>query len=80
MGECSAVARIGINHKNIPNMVGQITQLLADECININDMLNKSKGRFAYTLIDTDTRLSTDLLDKISNIEGILKTRIIKND
>ena len=80
MGVSNTKARIGITHKNIPNMVGQITGVLAKDNINIGDMLNKSKGDFAYTLIDVDSHISDDLVGMLANIEGVLKVRVIKNN
>jgi D-3-phosphoglycerate dehydrogenase len=53
---------------------------LAKDNINIGDMLNKSKGDFAYTLIDVDSHISDDLVGMLANIEGVLKVRVIKNN
>jgi len=69
--------RITIAHRNIPNMVGQITSLLASQNINIANMMNKSKGNAAYTIIDIDGTVSDEMLDQISKIEGIIKVRMI---
>lgn len=77
MGTCQAKGRIGINHKNIPNMVSQITSSLAKNNINISDMLNKSKGNFAYTLIDVDSQIDDSVLEAIEQIDGVLKVRLI---
>ncbi|NTW71131.1 MAG: phosphoglycerate dehydrogenase [Eubacteriaceae bacterium] len=79
MGGCSTIARLAINHTNVPNMVGQITGVLAAENINIADMLNKSKGSYAYTLIDIDSPTNDSISEKLSGISGVLKVRIIKN-
>ncbi|MFZ7131593.1 MAG: phosphoglycerate dehydrogenase [Eubacteriales bacterium] len=77
MGTCQSKGRIAINHKNIPNMVGQITSVLASQNINIADMINKSKGNFAYTLIDVDSPINGNLCEKIKEINGILKIRMV---
>ncbi|MFP4697424.1 MAG: phosphoglycerate dehydrogenase [Eubacteriales bacterium] len=77
MGVCSTVSRIAINHKNIPNMVGQITTLLANKGLNIADMLNKSKEDWAYTLIDIEDEVSENVVNEIKNIEGIVKVRVL---
>ncbi len=69
--------RITIAHKNIPNMVGQITTVLATESINIADMLNKSKGNWAYTLIDIDSEGSESIIASLMEIEGVTAVRII---
>ena len=70
--------RIIIANKNIPNMISIITTLLAENSINIRDMINKSKNDIAYNIIDTGSKVSDDILDKIKNINGILMTRIIE--
>jgi D-3-phosphoglycerate dehydrogenase len=78
MGVCTQAGRIAICHHNIPNMLGQLTAALASENINISDMINKSKGDWAYTLIDLETPTTPQMIDKIEAIEGVLKTRAIK--
>lgn len=70
--------RLIIANKNIPNMISKITSLLADNNINIFDMLNKSKNDIAYNIIDTDDDIQEDILEKVYQIEGILMARIIK--
>ncbi len=69
--------RITIAHKNIPNMVGQITGLLANYQVNIADMLNRSKGAFAYTMIDLDENINGPVEQSLKDIEGIISVRII---
>ncbi|XRG79210.1 phosphoglycerate dehydrogenase [Rossellomorea sp. GAMAL-10_SWC] len=69
--------RITIAHKNIPNMVGQITGLLANYQVNIADMLNRSKGAFAYTMIDLDETINGPVEQSLKDIEGIISVRII---
>ncbi len=70
--------RIIIANKNIPNMISIITTLLAENSINIQDMINKSKNDVAYNIIDTSSKVSSDILDKIKNIDGVLMTRVIE--
>jgi len=70
--------RLVIANKNVPNMVGQITSLLAGEKINISDMLNKHKGDLAYNIIDTDGNIPDVIVEKIRSIEGVIMARIIK--
>ena len=70
--------RIIIANKNIPNMISIITTLLAENSINIQDMINKSKDNVAYNIIDTSSAVSDDILNKIKNIDGVLMTRIIE--
>jgi len=69
--------RITIAHKNIPNMVGQITGLLANYQVNIADMLNRSKGAFAYTMIDLDENINGPVEQLLRDIEGVISVRII---
>jgi len=59
----------------VPNMVGQITTALAEAKLNIVDMINKSKGELAYTLVDVDRPLPPELLAKIRAIAGVLAVR-----
>lgn len=78
MGICNSESRISILHMNIPNMIGQISSLLAAKGINISDMTNKGRDKFAYTMIDLETKADTSLVEALGNIEGVLKVRIIK--
>jgi len=70
--------RIILANKNIPNMVGQITTVLANEGINIADMLNKGKGDVAYNIIDIDSDVGTGIIDKLKSIDGVIMVRLIK--
>lgn len=70
-------ARIAIANSNVPNMVGQISTCVANAGINIADLLNKSRGEYAYTLIDTDSAVPDDLVAKIRAIEGVLSARVV---
>lgn len=74
----SASKRIVVANSNVPNMVGQITTLLAESKINIQDMINKSRGDFAYNIIDVENEVSEDLLRKIRAIDGVVMTRLIE--
>lgn len=78
MGICISAGRIAINHKNVVNMIRQFTHVLGDAGVNISDLSNKSKGDYAYTMIDIETPSSEDLVDKLRQIDGVLKVRIIK--
>jgi D-3-phosphoglycerate dehydrogenase len=69
--------RLAIANSNVPNMVGQISTCLAARGINIADLLNKSRGEFAYTLIDADGAVGEDLLANIRAIDGVLSARIV---
>lgn len=78
---CSGKHRVAIFHKNIPNMVGQLTSAISSYNLNIADMINRSRGGFAYTLIDIDEKVNGDvipgLLQKIGQISGIITSRVI---
>lgn len=78
MGICGAVGRIAIAHKNVPNMISQFTKILGGEGLNIADMTNKSKGEYAYTLIDLESAASKEALDELKAVEGVCKVRVIK--
>jgi D-3-phosphoglycerate dehydrogenase / 2-oxoglutarate reductase len=69
--------RIGIANANVPNMVGQISTCLAAAQLNIADLLNKSRGELAYTLIDTDAPIGAEVLAQIKAIPGVLAARLI---
>ena len=73
--------RVAVCHKNVPNMVGQITQTLSSHHLNIADMVNRSRGEYAYTMIDIDNKVEGSIIpqleEKIKQIEGIVTTRII---
>jgi len=70
--------RLAIANSNVPNMVGQISTALAGAGINIADLLNKSRGEYAYTLIDVDGALGPELLGRIRAIDGVLSARLIE--
>lgn len=69
--------RLSIVNANVPNMVGQITTSLAKHSINIADLLNKSRGEIAYTLVDVDQAIPPELVSEIAAIPGVLATRVI---
>jgi D-3-phosphoglycerate dehydrogenase / 2-oxoglutarate reductase len=69
--------RLAISNCNVPNMVGQISTCLASARLNIADLLNKSKGEYAYTLIDTDGAVTPQMLERIRSIDGVLKARTV---
>jgi D-3-phosphoglycerate dehydrogenase len=69
--------RLGVANRNVPNMVGQISTALAAHGINIADLLNKSRGDYAYTLIDADGVLGAGLLAEIRAIDGVLSASIL---
>ena len=70
--------RLAIANSNVPNMVGQISTCLAGANINIADLLNKSRGELAYTLIDTDGGIEEPLVKRLRSIEGVLSARVVQ--
>lgn len=69
--------RLTLIHKNIPAMIGKITNIIAVEGINISDMINKSKGEWAYTIIDTDTKITDKNIQIIKEIDDIISVRVL---
>ncbi len=69
--------RLAIANSNVPNMVGQISTLLAESGLNIADLLNKSRGDLAYTLVDVDGEIPASVVTKILAIDGVLSARVI---
>ncbi len=74
----TGATRIIIANKNIPNMLGQFTSILADNKVNIADMINKHKQDYAYTIIDTDSPITDEILNKIRGIEGVTMVRLLE--
>jgi D-3-phosphoglycerate dehydrogenase len=69
--------RVAIANANVPNMLGQISTAMAKAGLNIHDMLNKSKGEMAYTLVDVDSSVPRELLDELARIRGVLSVRYL---
>ncbi len=69
--------RLALANKNVPNMVGQISTAIANENLNILNMINRSKGNYAYTIIDVDRDISVEIINKLQNINGVLNVRKI---
>lgn len=78
MGVCKDVARIAVLHANIPNMIGQITSRLAMDGINIANMTNKSRGKYAYTLLDLENAVGDAAVEHLTQIGGMYKVRVIQ--
>ncbi|MDR1058225.1 MAG: phosphoglycerate dehydrogenase [Treponema sp.] len=74
----NAPFRLLVVNRNIPNMVGQITTILAEEKINIGDLINHHRDNYAYNIIDTEQKIPIEALDKIIQVEGIIKVRLIE--
>lgn len=78
MGICRTASRIAVMHRNIPNMIGQITGILAEQDVNISDMTNKSRDKYAYTLLDLESAPEAVTIQKLNAIEGVLRVRVVK--
>ncbi len=78
MGVCKTAGRIAIIHRNVKNTISQYTAVCGDAGINISDMTNKSRGEYAYSLMDLDSPVTADVVEKLSAIEGVLKVRVVK--
>ena len=78
MGVCTGAGRLTIMHKNVANMITKFTATFGDLGINISNMMNKSKGDYAYTMLDVETAITDDHVKKIESIEGVIRVRVIK--
>ena len=78
MGVCSQAGRVAIFHKNIANMITKFTACFGDEGINITDMMNKSKGEVAYTMLDIEKPADQEMIDKLKAISGVFRVRVVK--
>lgn len=78
MGVCSQAGRIAIFHRNIANMITKFTACFGDEGINITDMMNKSKGEVAYTMIDLESPATAEMINKLQAISGVFRVRVVK--
>jgi D-3-phosphoglycerate dehydrogenase len=78
MGICTKAGRITVLHKNIPNMISSFTAVLAGHNINISDMLNRSKGDYAYTMLDIDEAAPANVAEELEKIEGVIRVRVIR--
>ncbi len=74
----TAKSRVTIIHKNIPNVISRITSAVASENVNIDNMVNKSKGEYAYTMIDTDTDINEQAISAITALDEVIRVRVIK--
>ena len=78
MGVCSKAGRITILHRNIPSSLSRFTAVVAQENINISDLVNRSRGEYAYTMLDLDSPASTAVAESLRQIEGVLRVRVIR--
>lgn len=77
-GICQTASRITVCHKNIPNMLTQFTGIFAKDGINVPDMVSKSKGDFAYTILDVDSPVTDKIVEDLKAIDGVVRVRVVK--
>ncbi len=78
MGVCSKVGRVAIFHKNIANMITKFTAEFGEKGINISDMTNKSKGEYAYTMMDIEAPATDEIVKALEAIDGVFRVRVVK--
>ena len=80
LGVCETEARVGILHRNIPNMLSQITNFFGNQGLNIENLANKSRGNYAYTLLDISHPMPHDTVERLKEIDGVIRVRrIVEN-
>ena len=77
-GVCSAEGRVTVAHKNVPNMLTQFTGLFAKDNVNIENMINKSRGDYAYTIFDVSSKVTEEVVNELKAIDGVIRVRVIK--
>ncbi|MBR3634743.1 MAG: 3-phosphoglycerate dehydrogenase, partial [Lachnospiraceae bacterium] len=78
MGICAQAGRVAVFHKNIANMIASFTKVFGDNKINISDMTNKSKGEFAYTMLDIESPATEEIVKELNAIDGVYRVRVVK--
>ncbi|MEE3481626.1 MAG: 3-phosphoglycerate dehydrogenase, partial [Lachnospiraceae bacterium] len=78
MGVCQTVSRVAILHKNEKGVITQYTRVFGDENINVSDMANKTKGKYAYALLDLDSPITDEAVEKLKNIPEVIRVRVVK--
>ena len=73
----SGIARLCIIHRNIPGAIAAITKVLSDDNVNVENMTNKSKKDYAYTVVDINAKIRDDVVDEIRALEGVLRVRLL---
>ena len=77
-GVCQTAGRITIAHKNVPNMLNQFTTLFSKDGVNIENMVNKSRGNFAYTILDICSDSTDEVVKELEALDGVIRVRVIK--
>jgi D-3-phosphoglycerate dehydrogenase len=78
MGVCRGASRVACLHANVPNMLGQITAVLADASANVQRMTNENAGEVAYTMFDTDEHLEPEIIERLKKIGHMWRVRVIQ--
>ena len=78
LGVCTKAGRIAVFHKNIANMITQFTAVIGAAGINISDMLNKSRGEYAYTLLDVESAPTAEVVKALEAVDGVYRVRVVK--
>lgn len=78
MGVCTAKGRLAILHHNNPGLIAKYTTILGDANVNVSDLTNKSRGDYAYSLLDVDSEVSQDVVDKLSAVPDVIRVRVVK--
>ena len=78
MGICSKAGRVCILHKNVPNMLSRFTTIVAEDGINISDLVNRSRGEYAYTMLDLDSPTDAEFVEDLKKVDGVIRVRVIK--
>lgn len=78
MGVCNKAGRVAICHKNIANMITKFTACFGDAGVNISDMMNKSRGEVAYTMLDIESPATDEIIQKLQAVEGVFRVRVVK--
>ena len=77
--EWSGISRLCIIHRNVPAMLTRIMSILSDDGINVENMTNKSKKDYAYTLVDVNTRITDEVADELRAIQGVIRVRVLNH-
>ena len=77
-GVCTSAGRVTVCHKNVPAIISKLTSVMGDAGINIESMDNKSRGDYAYSVLDTGSAITDDVTAKLSAIDGVIKVRVVK--
>ncbi|MBR5356454.1 MAG: ACT domain-containing protein, partial [Lachnospiraceae bacterium] len=78
MGICPVDSRVAILSRNISGMISKFSTVFGDLGINISDFTNKSKGEYAYTLMDIEAKVTDEVVEKLRELDGVIRVRVVK--